>query len=183
MNQQISGGFSDTPRQSATAFRAILEAMSRPGQWQEVQGAMPPAPLSPAAGAVILTLADHNTPLHLAGALDCPEVRYWITFHTAAPITSATDASFAIGTWQDLQPLDRFAIGTPEYPDRSATLIVTLDEVPAANATLSGPGINGSVNAFCPGARPTAFPLGLDLILATRGRIMGLPRSTKVEFL
>lgn len=182
MNQQISGGFTDAPRQSATAFRALLDAMSRPGQWQQITGATPPAPLSPAAGAVILTLADPNTPLHLAGALDCPDVRYWITFHTAAPLVPASDASIVIGNWQDLQPLDRFAIGTPEYPDRAATLIVTLDAPPAPNARLTGPGIRDAIAAFCPGDRPTAFPLGLDLILAAQEQIMGLPRSTNVEF-
>ncbi|MBK4216907.1 phosphonate C-P lyase system protein PhnH [Paracoccus caeni] len=184
MNMQpISGGFSNAPLQSATAFRAVLQAMSRPGLWQAIDGAAPPAPLSQASGALILTLADPNTPVHLAGTLDCDAVRGWITFHTGAPLVAAQDADFAVGAWDDLQPLDRFAIGTPEYPDRAATLIIELDGVPAANARLTGPGIDGEITAFCPGDRPTAFPLGLDLILTDGARIMGLPRSTGLEFL
>lgn len=182
MTVQIMGGFVDAPQQSARAFRAVLTAMSRPGLWQQVDGAAPPAPLSPAAGALILTLVDHNTPLHLAGRLDCDAVRGWITFHTGAPLVRAQDAAFAVGAWDDLQPLDRFAVGTPEYPDRAATLIVEMAEIPTDNARLTGPGIDGVVQAHVPGDRRTAFPLGLDLILTAGTRLMGLPRSTKTEF-
>ena len=56
----LEGGFSDAPRQSARAFRAALTALSRPGIIVEVDGAAPPAPLSVAAG--VLLLADLALP-------------------------------------------------------------------------------------------------------------------------
>ena len=85
----LQGGFADAAVQSAHGFRASLEAMARPGSIQTVAGATPPAPLSDAAGALLLTLCDGTTPVHLAGAHDCAAVRDWITFHCGAPLVSA----------------------------------------------------------------------------------------------
>lgn len=184
MNMQpLSGGFSDVARQSSVVFRAVLDAMSRPGTWHKITGATPPAPLSAAAGALVLTLADPNAPIDLAGEWDSKSLRQWITFHSGAAFTGADQAAFAVGAWADLQPLDRFTIGTSEYPDRSATLIVELDHKPVANARFTGPGIDGHVMGFCPGERPTEFPLGIDLILTCGDELMAIPRSTKLEFI
>ena len=71
---------------AAQAFRAIMRAMARPGTIETVAGVAPPPPLSVAAGAVLLTLCDAETPLHLAGEADCDAVRAWVTFHTGAPL-------------------------------------------------------------------------------------------------
>ncbi|PTE19456.1 carbon-phosphorus lyase subunit PhnH, partial [Cereibacter changlensis JA139] len=46
MNDALSGGFAAPPIESATAFRAMLEAMARPGTIVTLTGAEPPAPLS-----------------------------------------------------------------------------------------------------------------------------------------
>jgi len=49
-----------------------------------------------------------------------------------------------------LQPLAPYRIGTPEYPDRSVTLIVELEEMPTANVNLSGPGIEDQIADWLP---------------------------------
>lgn len=97
-------------------------------------------PLSVAAGVLILTLCDGTTPLHLAGAYDCAAVRDWITFHCGAPLDAAEDAMFALGDWAALQPLDQFTIRVPDYPDRSATLIVEMAERPPQVPRCAGRG-------------------------------------------
>ena len=71
----LSGGFSNPAQDSARAFRACLEAMARPGHIQQIAGAVPPAPLSPAAGAILLTLADATTPTFIAQSHDTEAVR------------------------------------------------------------------------------------------------------------
>jgi len=81
----LSGGFANPAIGSAHAFRRVMEAMARPGTIQDVEGAAPPAPMSPAMGAVLLTLCDTETPVYLAGDLDCDAVRAWLSFHTGAP--------------------------------------------------------------------------------------------------
>ena len=60
----LTGGFADAPRDAARAFRAALNALARPGRIEMLAGAVPPAPLSVAAGTLLLTLADGT----LAGA-------------------------------------------------------------------------------------------------------------------
>ena len=182
----LSGGFADTPIEAARAFRQILEAMSRPGSIRQVAGATPPAPLSVAAGTVLLTLVDPTTRLHLAGAADCPDVRDWVAFHLGAPLVPAEEADFALGTWEALHPVSRFRIGEPDYPDRSATLIVEMDRLVNHGPALAGPGIElvtwlnlPETAAFR--ANRALFPLGFDIILTSGDRIAGLPRSTRVE--
>ena len=182
----LLGGFSDAPVQSAHAFRASLEALARPGTLHELTGATPPVPLSVAAGVLVLTLCDGTTPVHLAGAHNCADLRDWITFHTGAPLVGAEAAVFAIGTWGALQPVDRFAIGQPDYPDRSATLIVEMAELTAQGPRLTGPGIKDAAHLSLPetaafAANRAMFPLGFDCFFTARRQVAGLPRSTKVE--
>lgn len=182
----LTGGFATPPLDAARAFRAALNAMARPGTIEVVGGATPPAPLSVAAAVLILTLTDGTTPLHLAGEHDCAAVRDWITFQTGAPLVGANDAVFAIGTWAALQPISRFSIGTPDYPDRSATLIVEMPNLAATGARLTGPGIRDAAHLSLPEvaafvANRAHYPLGFDCYFTAGARLAALPRSTKVE--
>jgi alpha-D-ribose 1-methylphosphonate 5-triphosphate synthase subunit PhnH len=182
----LTGGFVDAPLQSARAFRSILQAMARPGTIHDLTGALPPAPVSVATGVALLTLADQSTPVHLAGAADTPAVRDWLAFHLGAPLVGAEDAEFALGTWDDLQPVSRFRIGQPDYPDRSATLIVAVDRLEPEGARLSGPGIRRAARLSLPGidalqANAAMFPLGFDCLFTCGNCIAALPRSTRLE--
>ncbi|WP_294612662.1 phosphonate C-P lyase system protein PhnH [Roseovarius sp.] len=180
----LSGGFGDAPIDAANAFRAVMNALARPGDICEVSGAVPPAPLSVAAGVVVLTLCDPDTPIYLGQHHDRPDLRDWITFHTGAPIVPAARAMFGLGLWADL-PLADFAPGTPEYPDRSATLIVDLPVLENSGTLLRGPGIRDYALLSLPEtaafeANGRLFPLGLDFIFTSGARLAGLPRSTRV---
>jgi alpha-D-ribose 1-methylphosphonate 5-triphosphate synthase subunit PhnH len=181
----LQGGFANAPIDAAVAFRAAMQVMARPGRIETVSGGKPPAPMSVAAGVLVLTLCDPETPVHLAGALDCQPVRDWITFHTGAPFVDADTAMFAIGRWEDLTPVTRFAIGTPEYPDRSATLIVECDALGEGHR-LSGPGIKDTASLALPEVEvfqnnALLFPLGLDFFFCAGDQVAALPRTTKVE--
>ncbi|MDR9393707.1 MAG: phosphonate C-P lyase system protein PhnH [Roseovarius sp.] len=183
--EAMEGGFADPSTASAHAFRAIMEAMARPGRIESVKGAVPPPPMSPAAGAVVLTLCDHDTPLHLAAGFDTPETRAWVTFHTGAPVAAADAVAFALGDWDGLLPLSQYRRGNPEYPDQSATLIVELAGLSTDGATLRGPGIRDEAQLSLPETRAfrenaQTFPLGLDFLFTCGGRLAALPRSTEV---
>jgi alpha-D-ribose 1-methylphosphonate 5-triphosphate synthase subunit PhnH len=182
----LSGGFAEAPLDSARAFRAVLEAMARPGAIHTVDGVLPPKPLSVATGVCLLTLVDATTSLHLAGAADCGAVRDWVAFHVGALIVPAAQADFAVGTWDALQPASRFRVGTPDYPDRSATLIVELHRLTAHGPCLTGPGIETATWLSLPEtavfrANRAQFPLGFDCIFTCGNRLAALPRSTRVE--
>ncbi len=182
----FGGGFADPAIDSARAFRAAMNAMAKPGEIRALDTARPPVPLSPAAGTLLLSLCDPETGVYLAGACDTPEVRGWLAFHTGAPVVGADRAEFAVGRWADLVPLAPYRIGTAEYPDRSATLIVEVDTLESAGATLRGPGIKDSAALSLPDPAAMAgnamlYPLGLDFFLTCGGRVAALPRSTQIS--
>lgn len=186
LDKALTGGFSDAPVQSARAFRAALHALARPGRIETLEGAEAPAPVSPAAATLLLTLCDAETPLYLAPGHDGQAVRDWIAFHIGAPVVGPSVAAFALGSWAALAPLDRFAIGTPEYPDRSATLIVEVERLAAEGARLTGPGIETEAALSLPEgpafrANRALFPLGLDFYFTAGSRLAALPRTTIVE--
>ena len=135
--------FTNGAIKSARAFRAALDVLARPGRIATLTGAAPPPPLSVAAGTLLLTLADATTPVHLAPSHDLAPLREWLTFHCGAPLVGPADAVFALGRWDALQPVTRFATGTTEYPDRSVTLIVEMSALAPDIARLTGPGIKG----------------------------------------
>lgn len=184
--ETLSGGFADPAIQSAHAFRSVMEAMARPGTIHPIGGAEPPAPLSAAGGAVLLTLCDTDTPVYLAGKMDCEPVRAWLAFHTGAPLTGPAHCVFAVGTWDALNPISAYPIGTAEYPDRSATLIVESADLSKSGAKLEGPGIKSAASLALPDVQAfqnnnALFPLGLDFILTCNSQLAALPRSTKVS--
>ncbi|MFV0293258.1 MAG: phosphonate C-P lyase system protein PhnH [Paracoccus sp. (in: a-proteobacteria)] len=183
---ELSGGFTDAAIESAIAFRAILKVTARPGRVERLSSHHGSAPISNAAAAVLLVLADRTTPLYLAGDHDNPALRQWIAFYSGAPIVPAESATFALGSWSALMPLDRFAIGTPEYPDRSAMLIVDRHNFDAPPVELRGPGIKGRAMLALPEreafmANHARFPLGWDAIFCGENQLAALPRSTEVR--
>jgi len=182
----LSGGFTNPATQSAHAFRSVMEAMARPGTIQDIEGAEPPASLSSAAGTVLLTLCDTETPIYLAGAIDCADVREWLSFHIGSPFVGPANCMFAVGSWDALEPLSAYPIGTSEYPDRSSTLIVETPQLTSLGAKLSGPGIKDQAMLSLPKraafqANRMLFPLGLDFIFTTAHHIAALARTTEVS--
>ncbi len=181
----LEGGFIDAPRAASFAFRALMNTMARPGTIEVLDGATPPAPLSVAAGTLLLTLTDIDTPLYLAGSADTQAVRDWIAFHSGAPLTGPENAAFALGTWDDLAPIAAYPIGTPEYPDRSTTLIIESPILETTGSTLTGPGIKETAGFALPDPQAMAannaqFPLGLDFYFTAGTRVAALPRSTGI---
>ncbi len=182
----LEGGFQDPSIDAAKAFRAIMDAMAHPGRVYTVIGAEPPLPVSKAAGVCLLTLCDHETPIYLAASHDKPATREWIAFHTGAPIAPLEESQFALGTWSSLLPLKPYSIGTPQYPDQSATLIVELPALQTHGATLRGPGIETSVQFNVPDINELQcnhrhYPMGLDFIFTAGSDVAAIPRSTEVQ--
>lgn len=60
----VLGGFQDAPVDAAHAFRTAMTVMARPGEIRALIGCEPPAPLSVAAGTLLLTLCDAETNVH-----------------------------------------------------------------------------------------------------------------------
>lgn len=191
----IDGGFAAPVFDAQTVFRAVMDAMARPGTIQPVAGlTQPPAPLSATAGAVALTLCDHDSPLWLDAALQVSAARSWLSFHTGTPLAATpADAHFAlVANPANLISLENFAQGTQEYPDRSTTLILQVESLTdGAPLHLEGPGIETSAT-IAPTPLPrhfveqwkqngARFPRGTDVILAAPGAVACLPRTTRIK--
>ena len=183
-------GFVDPVADAQSAFRAVLEAMARPGRVQHLpHPPAPPSPLSPAAGAVLLALADAGTPLWLhAGA----EAAGWAVFHAGCPLVENPGAAaFALATGAPpaLASLDP---GTDEEPQRAATLILQVASLAEGRGWhLSGPGIEhehrlevqGAPDGFLEAwaANRARFPLGVDVILCAGECVAALPRGVAIR--
>jgi len=182
--------FTDLVFGAQAAFRALMEAMARPGRIQrcDVLPDLPEA-LAPSAAAALLALADAETPIWTDAT---GEAREWIAFHTGAPLVAEVgQAQFllATGAMPRLSALDA---GTDETPQDSATLILQLDALTeGAGWRLTGPGIEHGHRLDAAGlpadfpaqwaANRKGFPCGVDLVLCAGRHLAALPRTTKIE--
>jgi alpha-D-ribose 1-methylphosphonate 5-triphosphate synthase subunit PhnH len=193
----LTAGFPDPVHDAQACFRAVMNAMARPGSRQNVTsaGLEPPKPLTPTAAAIALTLLDYDTPVWLDRPLMASEpVKAFLRFHTGAPIvTEPIEAAFSIvSDPAHLIPLSSFNQGSAEYPDRSTTIILTGQKFKnAQSATLAGPGIKDTA-ILATGPVPPVFwehaisnnkqfPRGVDLIFAGETEVVALPRSTRIS--
>ncbi|WP_265519939.1 phosphonate C-P lyase system protein PhnH [Nitratireductor luteus] len=192
----MEGGFARPVLEAQSAFRALMDALARPGTSMAgfpVPG--PPAPLSPEAGAVALALCDPDTPIWLDAAMrEENAVAAWLGFHTGAPIVAhAAEAHFAfVADPGDLIGLENFAQGSQDYPDRSATLVLQVASLEGGPALrLAGPGIE-TERAIAPRPLPrhfarqweqnnARFPRGIDVLLVCREGLIGLPRTVRIH--
>lgn len=189
----VSGGFSDPVFEAQAVFRALMDAVARPGTVHTLpSGVAPPAPLGPGSGAIAVSMCDPDTPVWLGDGTDSENVRAWLSFQCGAPLAPGPERSaFAFATGESMPDLAAFASGTQDYPDRSTTLVVEVAALEGGGALkLEGPGIDGQ-RRITPRGLPAAFvvqraanrslfPRGVDVVLVAGLRMMALPRSTVV---
>ena len=188
-------GLSDPVRQSQQCFRAVLAATSRPGSIQTVPSpAACPDGWSPALTAIALSLLDQDTPVWLDPAAASPQAVAHLRFHCGCPIiTDPQKAAFAIICSPESGPaLHRFSIGDPQYPERAATILLSVEGLTGGVAQRwTGPGIQTAVDV-APRGLPAGFvaqwsdnhalyPSGVDVLLIAGTQVMGLPRSIAIQ--
>ncbi|HTH97955.1 MAG TPA: phosphonate C-P lyase system protein PhnH [Stellaceae bacterium] len=185
-------GFSDPGADARGVFRAMLEAISYPGRVVPLPMALAaPEPLNATVAAVLLAMADLDTPVWLAPEYATASVRQYLAFHCGCPLVETRGhAAFAVVTPED--DLSGLGIGTAENPEKSAMVIVPVPWLGrGSELQLTGPGIQDETDISVPAlsaalldgfARNGAtFPQGLDLVLAAPERLICLPRTTTVR--
>jgi alpha-D-ribose 1-methylphosphonate 5-triphosphate synthase subunit PhnH len=192
--ETVSGGAAEVFA-AQSVFRAIMNATARPGSVQTVgPAAAHPAALSGAAAAIALTLFDHDTPVWLdPGLASDSDVAPWLRFRAGCPLVADPAASaFALVADATAAPsFNAFAPGTPDYPDRSTTLILHVGSLTQGpELSLTGPGIRGATRLRVAGlpddfvarceANRALFPRGLDLLLVRGHDVVALPRTTTI---
>lgn len=193
--ESIGAGFSEPVADAQMVFRRILDASAHPGRIVTIPADILPdsdAGLSCAATTLALTLLDLDTPVWLDANL--PQASDFFRFHCGTPLVdSPCNSRFAFITdLRQLPALTEFDMGTPDFPERSTTLVIEVpDLVDGPGLQLRGPGIRkvsylriGGISADFWRQRADIaplFPLGIDLIFTCGQRLAAIPRTTVVE--
>lgn len=185
----MQGAFADPVLEAQACFRAVLDAMARPGRVHTIAPSFqPPAPLAPATAAVLQTLVDQETPLWLDA--DAMTAHPWVTFHCGAPLVPDPSAcAFAVSLGMPV--FDQLPAGTHEMPERSATLILQVRAIGHGRRyRLFGPGLREPAPLNVDGLpadfatawarNHVRFPCGIDLVLCAGPHLTALPRSVTV---
>lgn len=179
-------GFADPVLDAQACFRAVLDAMARPGRvCRVIAPPQVPPGLSPAAAAVLLTLVDADTPLQLAAGA---EAEAWVRFHCGCPLVRE-GAAFVLDPAAELLAMDA---GTDEEPERGATLLLEVAGLTEVRGwRLTGPGIRDVHGLQVEGApagflhdwarNGARFPRGVDVILTAGDHVACLPRTVRIE--
>lgn len=193
---RLRPGLANPQLDSQKIFRGIMYATAHPGLIHTIAPApeQPPHGMGSAASAMLLALADSDTPLWLDRGLLATEAETWLRFHCGCPITSDTsEASFAVIIAPSaMPPLSAFNLGDAKYPDQATTLIIEIDGLSAGpGLVLRGPGIEHE-RVISPRGLPAGFwdqraevvsrfQFGVDLVLSAGREILAIPRTTRAE--
>ncbi|SMD12206.1 alpha-D-ribose 1-methylphosphonate 5-triphosphate synthase subunit PhnH [Desulfocicer vacuolatum DSM 3385] len=194
-NAPFGAGFTDPVFDSQKVFKIIMDAMASPGSVKNVDVPCDnPAAIHPATAAVCLTLFDSDTRVWLSDS--GKQLADWLKFHCGCPIvknTEAAKADFAIITKESPFPgLDIFPVGTPECPDKSATIIFEAQSLQkGVNYRATGPGImeanhfsvtglKGELIDYMEGNK-TIFPMGVDAVVTGETSLVCLTRTTSIR--
>jgi alpha-D-ribose 1-methylphosphonate 5-triphosphate synthase subunit PhnH len=192
--EAYTGGFADPVFEAQSTFKTLMDCMARPGTIATVSApSTPPSPMGPGAGAIALTLCDHDTPVYLSPTLMGAGVQGWLAFQTGSLLTEdRAEAAFAFFEKDAALPaFSTFSMGSQEYPDRSTTIVAELTDLTGGMPlSLSGPGIDGEATITPQGLPPhfedmwrenaALFPRGVDLVLVSGTDILCLPRATRI---
>lgn len=184
-------GFNDAVHDAQQTFRALLDALARPGIPQMAVSLTSSEGLNPGCAAACLTLLDLETTVWLQPEI--PETaRSWLLLHTGCRFTLQPQASdFAlISNMLTMPNLDEFNWGTLEYPESSTSLLVQLPTLQGAHSvTLHGPGIPENMTIQTPlnpnfwqqwQEMTTDYPLGMDCWCFAGQQVLGLPRTARM---
>jgi alpha-D-ribose 1-methylphosphonate 5-triphosphate synthase subunit PhnH len=172
------------PANQQRIFRALMEAMSRPGSLQDVHSWLGGAA---AWRGVLATLLDGRT--SLADCHDLLDRHDWPLLQARAEQAATADYLLCQGR----RPVTMKAkVGTLTCPDQSATVLVQVDTLGHGPdiLRLHGPGIKSSKVLQVCGLAPAwqcwreehlSFPLGIDMILVDQHALAAIPRTTRVE--
>lgn len=160
------------------AFDALLGALSRPGLIRTL----------PITGeiSIVEALLDRECRVFCADPTLMSKV-----LETGAMLAELPDADHVfLGTLQSADQLLPVAQGSDLYPDDGATVVVRASLGKGSKLRLSGPGIEVHLDVSIAGL-PDGFwqlrqdliryPMGFDLFFVDGDRVLGIPRSTKVE--
>lgn len=174
----------DPVHDTRETFRALCDAMSRPGTVQRT-------PVTPADHAVAATLVDHEVRTHT----DDDELRDALSNQGRfedVPDEADIVHTHGVPSW-DVGDLVRGSLVEPSKGATAIYRVESLSNTPDDGLTgvrLSGPGIPGTRTAHIglPAGELDAiaeaqstYPRGVDVVLTAADQVVALPRSVSLE--
>ncbi len=175
----------DNPQeqQDRATFQALMHALSFPGRLYALPQVDDKDPFEIIADALLDLETTFYTPV-------APLADYLSS--TGANATPPAAADYHFYPWLDADALPKIqaaSIGTQQYPDQGATLIIGMGGDDETSFTLTGPGIQTTEDLTVRGipagfwdvrAKRLKYPLGWDVFFVGGDGVAGLPRTTQV---
>ncbi|WP_114938755.1 phosphonate C-P lyase system protein PhnH [Mucilaginibacter endophyticus] len=192
----------DTVFDEQQHFRLLLDSMARPGKINTFPAMeiMPPVGLNQASALTGFALLNADTSYHIAG-YNGADIAQYLLVNTASQQASIDTAEYIfLPENHDGRGLEKARVGTPVYPEDSATLIAEAELISeqvvenSLGITLKGPGVNGEARVFVSGINPALleylkeqnveYPLGIDLIVTDKqNNLFCIPRSNAFTYI
>lgn len=168
---------------SNDTFQALMWALSYPGRYQTLPAS------APAFDLIAETLLDLETTYFTPDVALAAQLA-----RSGARPKAVSEAAYHFYPQADDAMLDLIrvaSVGTLPYPDSAATLIIGCALNSGQSLRLTGPGVKTTITAHV-GGLPDGFwalrrdasryPLGWDIFLVDGQHVMGVPRSTVVDW-
>jgi alpha-D-ribose 1-methylphosphonate 5-triphosphate synthase subunit PhnH len=191
----------DTVFDAQQHFRLLLDSMSRPGKINTFPAMeiLPPVGLNQASALTGFALLNADTTYYIAG-YNSADIAQYLLVNTASQQAGIHTAEYIfLPENHDGRGLENARVGTPVYPEDSATLIAAAELISGQaiegglSIALKGPGVNGEAHVFVNGINPALldylkeqnveYPLGIDLIITDRrNNLLCIPRSNAFTY-
>jgi alpha-D-ribose 1-methylphosphonate 5-triphosphate synthase subunit PhnH len=189
----VSPVFTATEARLHGTFSALLWSLSNPGRVERLPDEAQDAIVAIGEALVDLETTYYSPEPSLVSRLERTGSR-WTPPHRARYHFYPTILP------DDLTSLEVAPSGSYTYPDDSATIVVgcflydagQVATIPVTRLRLTGPGVRESAIVAIAGVprevwqvreRVIRYPLGWDLFLVSDNRVIGIPRTSKVEVL
>jgi alpha-D-ribose 1-methylphosphonate 5-triphosphate synthase subunit PhnH len=168
---------------SNDTFQALMWALSYPGREQTLPDH------TPAFDLIAATLLDLETTYFAPNAALAAQLA-----RSGARPKAVSDAAYHFYPAIDTAALDLIraaSVGTLTYPDSAATLILGCTLGTGQALQFTGPGVRATITVHVGGLpdrfwalrrEASRYPLGWDIFLVDGQRVMGVPRSTVVDW-
>lgn len=171
---------SDFEARCNATYEALMWALSRPGLIRDL----------PAVGQaqIVDALIDRECSVHAAD----PDLADLAVRSGAARVSIDRADHVFLSDLQQTAQLKALNLGSNLHPENGVTLVLNADLTDGQRLRLTGPGVDGRLDVTVGGlpkgiwperARIMRYPMGFEMFLVDGARVMGLPRSTKVEVL
>ncbi|MGF1581149.1 MAG: phosphonate C-P lyase system protein PhnH [Gemmataceae bacterium] len=176
------------PETQQRIFRKVLRAMSYPGRLVDFEAELDAAPAM--VGMLACLLDATTTFCDLDELLPSQTIELLET-----QVANPNEAEFVLGD-ATREPPETFRpkLGDIYQPHRGATVVLVCERLGKGQSVVrcTGPGVNGTEEVCVLGIHQrwfdarerwvSHFPMGVDMLLCDNARVVGLPRTTCLEY-